>query len=279
MGPVDQQERWSPWPAPIAAFGAPAGWYDDPHRRSELRWWDGGTWTDHEHGAAAGPVPLRAALAGVAVLVVVRVMVELALGSLRDDVVPVWLVAVGFYIVVFGSMVVTARRGLDPAGQSWRWLRRQLRVVDIGWGVVVWLSVMAAAVAAVSLIHGVGLPFRSNGDVVRDYRDRYLPLFVVTSIAAVIVAPIVEEVFFRGLLLRGLLSRVPAWAAVVLQGLLFGLYHVIPGYGRANLGLVLVLSAYGVVFGGWVRHTGRLGPTIVGHAITNSVVVLIALAR
>ena len=33
--------------APAAAAAVPAGWYADPAGRYELRYWDGGTWTEH----------------------------------------------------------------------------------------------------------------------------------------------------------------------------------------------------------------------------------------
>ena len=34
-------------PAPAASPAVPAGWYADPAGRFELRYWDGGTWTEH----------------------------------------------------------------------------------------------------------------------------------------------------------------------------------------------------------------------------------------
>jgi hypothetical protein len=39
----------APEPAPAAAPtpAVPAGWYADPAGRFELRYWDGGTWTEH----------------------------------------------------------------------------------------------------------------------------------------------------------------------------------------------------------------------------------------
>ena len=40
----------TPEPEPVsepAAAAAPAGWYADPSSRFELRYWDGGTWTEH----------------------------------------------------------------------------------------------------------------------------------------------------------------------------------------------------------------------------------------
>lgn len=43
------------------ATTTPAGWYDDPFRRHQLRYWDGGRWTEHvsDHGVARvdAPVP------------------------------------------------------------------------------------------------------------------------------------------------------------------------------------------------------------------------------
>jgi hypothetical protein len=41
---------YSPAPAAAPAAAAPsvpAGWYADPAGRFELRYWDGGTWTEH----------------------------------------------------------------------------------------------------------------------------------------------------------------------------------------------------------------------------------------
>ena len=39
---------YQPAPAPAAALPAvPAGWYADPAGRFDLRYWDGGTWTEH----------------------------------------------------------------------------------------------------------------------------------------------------------------------------------------------------------------------------------------
>jgi hypothetical protein len=37
----------TPAPAAAAAPAVPAGWYADPAGRFELRYWDGGTWTEH----------------------------------------------------------------------------------------------------------------------------------------------------------------------------------------------------------------------------------------
>ncbi len=68
-----------------------------------------------------------------------------------------------------------------------------------------------------------------------------------------------------------------AWLAVGVQGLLFGAVHVDPVRGMGNIGLVLVLSAVGIVFGGAAYLLRRIGPTILAHAILNAVVMVIVL--
>ena len=98
-----------------------------------------------------------------------------------------------------------------------------------------------------------------------------LVAIVVLLVFLALGAPIVEELFFRGLLLRGLLGRVPAAVAIVVSGLLFGLAHFeavqFPG-----------LAAFGIVLGVLAWRTGRLAPGIAAHAAFNAAAV-ISLAR
>ena len=82
---------------------------------------------------------------------------------------------------------------------------------------------------------------------------------------------------FRGVILRGFLSRMKWVAAVILQGALFGAAHIGTADGAGNIGLALVLGGVGVVFGGAAFFLRRIGPTILGHAIFNGVVLIIVL--
>lgn len=58
-------------------------------------------------------------------------------------------------------------------------------------------------------------------------------------------AAVIEEIAFRGLLLRWLLGRVPADTAVAIQALAFGIVH----YPQGGLPHVLLATAMGLVFG------------------------------
>ncbi len=79
----------------------------------------------------------------------------------------------------------------------------------------------------------------------------------------IVVAPVVEEAVFRGVILRGLLGRWPAAAAILVSAGLFALMHMNP----AQFPVTLIL---GVVLGWAYVRTRSLGLCIAGHAINNS---------
>jgi uncharacterized protein len=118
---------------------------------------------------------------------------------------------------------------------------------------------------------------RSNTDGISPSDDR--ALYLTLAAVAIVAAPIVEELFFRGLLLSALRSRLAAPLAIAVQALVFGAYHASPGYGWDNIGLVLILAGVGVVFGVAAQWSRRLGPGMVGHALINATVFVVLLAR
>jgi len=97
---------------------------------------------------------------------------------------------------------------------------------------------------------------------------------VVLAVLVCVGSPLVEELFFRGLLLRGLLGRFqhlgsrkgPA-LSIVITGIVFGLAHfeTLQFLGLAGFGTLLAYVAY---------RTGRLGPTIVAHLAFNTTTVI-----
>lgn len=147
---------------------------------------------------------------------------------------------------------------------------------DLGWGPVVWLGALGAQVAAAAVVVALDIPISSNTEAINEASiDRTYVVSLV--IAAVIAAPIVEEMVFRGVVLRGLRSRLPVVLAVAVQGLLFGAAHVDPVRGAGNVGLVIVLSGVGIAFGIASHLLRRIGPTIVAHALFNAAVLLVVL--
>jgi len=224
-------------------------------------------------------LPIVVALGAVAVtlgsLVLSRFLLEaLALNE--------WPVAV--YVVLGGLL------GYGPVLVFGRWASRRwgsgslrddsgffFRWADAGWGPVTWLSCLATQAAIVAVVLVADIPLTSNTEGVDDLtaeRGYVIALLVL----AVIAAPLVEEVVFRGLVLRGLLSRMGAVAAVAVQAVLFGIAHYDPVRGTGNIGLILVLSGVGAVLGGAEYLFRRLGPSIIAHAIINAVAMTVALS-
>ena len=103
--------------------------------------------------------------------------------------------------------------------------------------------------------------------------------FIVIAISTVLLAPAMEELFFRGLLLKGLVRLftrlgAPGGArtagvvlAVIVDGLLFGLAHGewVQLAGLAVFGMILAAVSY---------RTGRLGMNMVAHASFNLVAIV-----
>jgi len=83
-------------------------------------------------------------------------------------------------------------------------------------------------------------------------------------ILVVVVAPFTEEYLFRGMILRGLLTRHRPVVAVIFSAVLFGVMHA--NILQFQLGLVI-----GIAFGWWFVRTRSVGPGLVGHAVFNAV--------
>ncbi len=95
------------------------------------------------------------------------------------------------------------------------------------------------------------------------------PVSALAIIAAVVVvAPLTEELLFRGLLLPGLAERYGASFALGATALTFGLIHVEPG-------AIVYASIAGFIVGAVALRTGSVLPAIAMHAATNAMPVLV----
>jgi membrane protease YdiL (CAAX protease family) len=83
----------------------------------------------------------------------------------------------------------------------------------------------------------------------------------------VIVAPLSEEFFFRGLILRGFLARYKPSTAIVVSALLFGAFHL-------NFAQGIAATALGIAYGWWFLNTRSLTPCILGHAVNNGLALI-----
>jgi membrane protease YdiL (CAAX protease family) len=95
------------------------------------------------------------------------------------------------------------------------------------------------------------------------------PLNMATILfATVILAPIAEELVFRGMLQKSLSHRLPIWAAIGISALIFSIMH-------GDLNSAPALFVIGGIFGLLYHLTGSLRLTIVAH-LTNNLVAMLA---
>jgi uncharacterized protein len=264
---------------------APAGWYPDPVTGG-TRYFDGVRWQPTSPGLVFRveeveqhpDLPLPAALGALVVLVVSLVVGKTVVGALVDRGWPlityITISAILSYGPSIGWLYYVRRRWgagrFEAVGWRFRWL-------DLAWGPLTWVAAIGVQLLLAAVVLVFDIPLSSNVESITE-GDADRAYLVATAIAAVVAAPIVEELVFRGLVLRGLLSRLGAALAIAVQGLLFGVAHADPTRGVGNIGLVVVLSGVGIALGTSAYLARRLGPAVIAHAIFNAVVVAILLS-
>jgi membrane protease YdiL (CAAX protease family) len=96
--------------------------------------------------------------------------------------------------------------------------------------------------------------------------------FAVLLFAAGVMAPLVEELFFRGFLFGLYRTRQPLWVAYLVSSVLFTLLHLEPT--RMNLaqmsGLSIGIFLLAMLLAWLYQHSGSLYPGIVAHAVNNA---------
>jgi membrane protease YdiL (CAAX protease family) len=114
----------------------------------------------------------------------------------------------------------------------------------------------------------VHLPVHVNGAVA-----------VLAVVQTVVIAPPVEELLFRGLVLRAAMRRFRFVPAALGSSLIFGIFHASQG---ASWQGAIILAAGTATFGFvqclLVRRTGRLGPAIAVHSLNNVAAIGFAVA-
>jgi membrane protease YdiL (CAAX protease family) len=95
---------------------------------------------------------------------------------------------------------------------------------------------------------------------------------IATVFFVVGIAPVLEELVFRGYLQTAIGAKLGAGIGVVTTALLFGLFHL------ADPAVVPVLTGIGLLLG-WVRHkSGSVYPAMAGHLVNNLAAMALALA-
>jgi membrane protease YdiL (CAAX protease family) len=274
-------------PPPIGPV--PAGWYPDPWGHAWWRWWNGTGWTGYtDRPPVAGRpnevgVPIRAGgiailglLVGLALATAAGVVLSLV-GAAIDGAAMLVGTTLALWVGLVGACVVAVRRhgtgSLRDLGLA------RLRLADPFLGIGFAVAGLVAIGMVMALLSAIA-PELLPGDRA-DLRGPIEHGGTIGTIAvyaiAVLGAPIVEELYFRGLLQSTFVARWGPAVGISVQALLFGLVHLSPDAGWGNVGVFAGILLVGSGLG-WIRYlSGRLDPGMCTHAAYNAIVLSLAL--
>jgi membrane protease YdiL (CAAX protease family) len=101
---------------------------------------------------------------------------------------------------------------------------------------------------------------------------------IASVILAVFVAPVVEELFFRGVLFRSIRDRHGFWIGAVVSGLVFGAAHYVPAAWQDTILLQTVMVFTGIALAWIYERRGTLVADIAAHMAFNAVGIVLILA-
>lgn len=184
---------------------------------------------------------------------------------------PLWLIALTYpplWLGFVGAPVYAAVRRGNGLVRDFAW---RISAMDVPIGLAAGLLSQLVLVPIVSLpllkllgrtASDLEAPARTLADKAND------PFGVVLLFVIVVIgAPIAEELFFRGLVMRSVERRLGAPAAIGISAVAFGITHF---EGLQTPALI----AFGLVLGWLVYRTGRLGTAIVAHMSFNAVSII-----
>jgi uncharacterized protein len=174
--------------------------------------------------------------------------------------------------------------GFILLGLMWFYLRKDDRAAAIGLTHFGRLSIgMTAAVAIGCLLlaatfNALYANYVIAGMPMQDEMAKLLasiprtPVNIALGVFAIaILAPLIEELLFRGLLQKALMHHLPPWAAITGSAFVFAAVHMQPLAMPA-------LMALGAAFGYIYHKTGSLRMTIILHMINNMVALALTQA-
>ena len=202
--------------------------------------------------------------------------VELVAGKPAPMTVNLPAIGVGLVVLTAGVLAVASmtfrgrlERGLGLSGRRW--------IIDIGRGVVGFLAILPLCIAAMKITCylvkcGILLIKLKEHPAITFIREASAAWVVAVFAVTVVLAPIAEELFFRGLLQSFLRKHLGGpWAAVLATSAIFAAAHYPICKDMPALFLL------GIALGYNYERTGRLLGPIIMHAIFNAVMLWVTL--
>jgi membrane protease YdiL (CAAX protease family) len=96
-------------------------------------------------------------------------------------------------------------------------------------------------------------------------------MMAALGVLVIVFAPVCEELFFRAFVFRGVRGFAPLFAAALISGLGFAVFH-------ANLAVVIPYALIGALFAWSVEASGSLWTSIIAHTLVNTLSFAVSVA-
>lgn len=113
----------------------------------------------------------------------------------------------------------------------------------------------------------LALGVEGESSVTEGTYDYAIPI-IMLGVVSVLVAPLVEEVFFRGFLNQGIARRWGVPAGIAGSAIFFGMVHIST---PESLIAIPVITVIGAIFAWGFVRSGSIYPSIIAHAMFNSI--------
>lgn len=178
----------------------------------------------------------------------------------------------------YGGNLVAMAVLLNRKGLSWADLGLDVRASD-GWFLFLGIGLQIGLVllfAPLAFLLGQEGSAQAVGQLLPEADGAAVRILLVLGIA--LLAPVTEELMFRGVLMQSLERRGTARSALVWSTIVFAAFHLI-GLSAENFLAAAVLAMpqlflVGLVMGRLTQKRGRLGPAILVHAGYNLIAVI-----
>jgi membrane protease YdiL (CAAX protease family) len=148
--------------------------------------------------------------------------------------------------------------------------------VGLGLGALVYLGVTLLSVPLLALFRGVFGERVSPPEQIPEHLSANAK--VLTAILALVIAPITEELFYRGIFYRGIRDRHGVAIGVLVSSLLFGASHVVEAPWRDVLYLQTLMTVTGAGLATIYERRGNLVADIAAHVAFNVIGIVIIFA-
>ena len=209
--------------------------------------------------------PAAMGIAFVTTLIVVGIFGALALAAGVEDIED----AEGFLqvatvlqqIIFVAVAVIFAAQTIRP--RAWHFgLRRARFWPTLGWAALGFVSYWILAIAYSAAVQ----PDAEQETLESLGTDESTLWLIGAALLVIVLAPLAEEIFFRGFFYRALRTRLPVAAAALIDGAIFGVIH----FENADMAVILpILALLGVIFCLVYEKTGSLFAVIGLHAFNN----------